>query len=200
MDTDQLLHSFLEVSPCTPALRDSTARKIFFAALGQLSGRTIRIAPPDPAALHTLEQLQAHYADRLLLHEVYSFGLAADRFKEESKRHWRTTGHCSPWTPSLLVVHRHEEGEAAMQVLHQPAVAALCKVVTDSLQAMLTHHIAQQNPSFNASAFFSDYRRVMPHGDGFLQLHASRELDDFSCVTDRYRMYLLWARKACPRA
>jgi hypothetical protein len=47
-------------------------------------------------------------------------------------------------------VHCHE---AAVQVLHQPAVAALCKVVTDSLQAMLTRHIAQQNPSFNASAF-----------------------------------------------
>lgn len=78
-----------------------------------------------------------------------------------------------------------------MQVLHQPRVAALCKVVTNSLQAMLTRHIAQQNPSFNASAFFSDYRRVMPHGGGFFQLHAPRELDDFSSVTDRYRMYLL---------
>jgi len=60
MDTDQLLHSFLEASPCTPALGDSTARKIFFAALGQLSGGAIRIAPRDPAALHTLEQLQTH--------------------------------------------------------------------------------------------------------------------------------------------
>jgi len=192
MDTDQLLHSFLEASPCTPALGDSTARKIFFAALGQLSGGAIRIAPRDPAALHTLEQLQTHYADRLLLHEVYSFGLAADRFKEESKRHWRTTGHLLTLdgTP-ILAVHCHEDGEAAVQVLHQPAVATLCKVVIDSLHAMLTRHIAQQNPSFNASAFFSDYRRVMPHGGGFFQLHAPHELDDFSSVTDRYRMYLL---------
>jgi hypothetical protein len=39
----------------------------------------------------------------------------------------------------------------------------------------------------------------MPHGGGFFQLHAPRELDDFSSVTDRYRMYLL-GKEACPRA
>ena len=82
-------------------------------------------------------------------------------------------------------------GEAAVQVLHKQAVTALCNVVIEGLQDALLRHIDQQNPSFNASAFFSDYRRVMPHGGGFFQLHAPRELDDFSSVTDRYRMYLL---------
>jgi hypothetical protein len=77
-----------------------------------------------------------------------STALAADRFKEESKRHWRTTGHLLTLdgTP-ILAVHCHEDGEAA--VLHRQPAAALCR----SSRAMLTRHIAQQNPSFNASAF-----------------------------------------------
>ena len=192
MDTEQLLHSFLEASPSTPALNGSVAHKIFFAAIGQLSGGAIRLTPRDNTALHTLQLLQSRYADRLQLHEVYSFGLAADTFKEESKRHWRTTGHLLTLDGApILSVRCHEDGEAAVQVLHKQAVTALCNVVIEGLQDALLRHIDQQNTSFNASAFFSDYRRVMPHGGGFFQLHAPRELDDFSSVTDRYRMYLL---------
>lgn len=192
MDTDQLLHSFMEASPCSNALEGSAAHKIFFAAIGQLSGGAIRMAPRDNAALHTIQLLQSRYGERLQLHEVYGFGLATDTFKEEAKRHWRTTGHLltQDGTP-ILSVRCHEDGEAAVQVLQPQAVQALCATVMEGLQTMLHQHVGQQNPSFNASAFFSDYRRVMPHGGGFFQLHTPRELDNFSSVTDRYRMYLL---------
>lgn len=192
MDTDQLLQSFIEASPCSNALEGSASHKIFFAAMGQLSGGTIRITPRDNEALHVIQSLQAHYSDRLQLHEVYGFGLAEDVFKEESKRHWRTTGHLLTLDgASILSVRCHEDGEAAVQVLDKAAASALCRVVIDGLHSVVTRHIEQHNLAFNASAFFSDYRRVMPHGGGFFQLHTPRDLDDFNSVTDRYRMYLL---------
>ena len=192
MDTDQLLRSFMEASPCSNALEGSAGHKIFFAAIGQLSGGAIRIAPRDGAALQTIQLLQSRYGERLQLHEVYGFGLATDTFKEEAKRHWRTTGHLLTQDGHpILSVRCHEDGEAAVQVLQPQAVKDLCATVMEGLQSMLNSHIAQQPPNFNASAFFSDYRRVMPHGGGFFQLHTPRELDNFSSVTDRYRMYLL---------
>ena len=192
MNTEQLLQSFIEASTCANALEGSASHKIFFAAIGQLSGNTIRVTPRDNDAAHIIEHLRNHYEDRLMLHEVYGFGLEEDVFKEESKRHWRTTGHLLTLdgTP-ILSVRCHEDGEAAVQVLQKQAVSDLCEAVAQALQGVMHKHIHAHSPTFNASAFFSDYRRMFPHGGGFFQLHTPRELDNFNSVTDRYRMYLL---------
>lgn len=192
MDTAQLLQSFLEASPATSALEGSAQQKILFAAIGQLSGGTLRLALRSNEAQEVIQELQTIYADRLQLSEVYGFGLAEDTFKEEAKRHWRTTGHLLTLdgTP-ILSVRCHEDGEAAVQVLEPQATIELCNAVTQGIQALLARQIQKQPLPFNASAFFSDFRRVLPHGGGFFQLHTPRELDDFHSVTDRYRMYLL---------
>ena len=192
MDTDELLQSFMEASTFTNALEGSASHKIFFAAVGQLSGGTIRITPRDNEAAHIIQLLQNRYGTRLQLHEVYGFGLAEDQFKEESKRHWRTTGHLlvEDGTP-ILSIHCHEDGEAAVQVLQKPAVVALCEAIAQGLQDVMQRHIDVHHQAFNAPSFFSDYRRVLPHGGGFFQLHTPRELDDIHAITDRYRMYRL---------
>lgn len=192
MDTEQLLQSFLEASPSANALEGSAQQKIFFAAIAQLSGGSIRLPLRSPDTQHVLQLLVQQYEERLQLHEVYGFGLAQDAYKEESKRHWRTTGHVLTLdgTP-VLSVRCHEDGEAVVQVLQEQEVGALCKMVLQGMLDLMERHTHQLHQSFNASAFFSDYRRVMPHGGGFFQLHTPRELDDFYSVTDRYRMYLL---------
>jgi hypothetical protein len=192
MDTEQLLQSFLEASPSANALEGSAQQKIFFAAIAQLSGGSLRLPPRSPDTQHVQQLLHQHYGERLQLHEVYGFGLAQDAFKEEAKRHWRTTGHLLTLDGMpLLSVRCHEDGEAVVQVLQAQEVAVLCKMVLQGMLDLMQRHTHQQHQSFNASAFFSDYRRVLPHGGGFFQLHTPRDLDDFHTVTDRYRMYLL---------
>lgn len=192
MDTDQLLQSFMEASPSANALEGRAQHQIFFAALTELTGGTLRMAPRSSEAEHVLQLLQATYGERLQLFEIYGFGLAEDLFKEEAKRHWRNTGHLLALEGvPLLSVRCHENGEAVVQVLHPEAVTALCHTVLRGLQAVMQRHTGLLHQGFNATAFFSDYRRVLPHGGGFFQLHTPRELDDFHSVTDRYRMYLL---------
>lgn len=192
MDTAQLLQSFLEASPATNAMEGSAQHKILFAAISHLSGGVIRIAPRSSEALDIVQGLQTRYGERLQLCEIYGFGLAEDTFKEEAKRHCRTTGHLLTLDGApILSVRCHEDGEAAVQVLEPQATTDLCTAVAQGIQALLARHIQQHKLPFNASAFFSDFRRVLPHGGGFFQLHTPRELDDFHSVTDRYRMYLL---------